>query len=527
MSANVNIIVAIGGTGARVAESFVYMAATGLLNPQIKNYIFVVDKDVNCGDTMRLKTTISDYNTMREYTGLDIPQIEEKEWVIDDAMLEINPNAGADATFAQAAVNPGTQDVYLADLMHSEQEQAYKLNYGFYGHPSLGAGIYSLVANTDAFNNPARNRLFETVNTELRAGNLVHVFLLGSVFGGTGASLFPSIARSMQQRFGNDPNFMQGGALMLPYFTFSTETADGQVASVRPDEFLEKTATALYHYSKEADLIRRDNYGRAEPNHKSAVFDELYLLGFIPLESTCRIYAAGGSDQVHSFSLADLYGALAAVEFFNNQMTALAQGEAHLYSAHIPNENVIQWQDLPNAYLRQSAEHMVRFCESFLTVLYPMFLQPRSTLESYVFLQNLYGSTKKMFSQPRANLPEDYDFAKTGGQIGPFCLKYLWYWQQIQQRTDVSIRFFTPVLLQMITYISDHEGKLNVPEYFVNNYSILLRDVFKPDALLLQPQNGTVKDALDLQNRLSKAPLDPKGFNDLQPIYRAAYGLMK
>ena len=54
-----NIVVAIGGTGARVAEAYVYAVASGLLNSYDKTEIYVVDKDINCGNTQRLMKTIA------------------------------------------------------------------------------------------------------------------------------------------------------------------------------------------------------------------------------------------------------------------------------------------------------------------------------------------------------------------------------------------------------------------------------------------------------------------------------------
>lgn len=522
----VNIVVAIGGTGSRGAEAFVYAAATGLLHNSTRTHIFIVDKDINCGNTQRLDSTIAEYSAMRECTGLDMPIIEKHNWCIEEAMAELNRQAGTQATYRQVAVKPGTSDAYLVDLMHSPEEQSFNLEYGFYGHPSLGAAIYGLITNTDAFKNDSTNQLMQTVRRELRDGNAVHVFLLGSVFGGTGASLFPNVARSLQKAFGDDPNFKQAGGLMLPYFTFETRTADGRRAQVSPDEFLEKTATALHHYANDGKLVRTDNLSRSDPSHRPAVFDDLYLLGLTPLEPTCHVYAEGGGDQTHSFSIADLYVALAAVEFFNDEAVTLPVGAPHLYSADLPTK-AINWQQLPNLEVRSKAEQMVRFCEAFLSVLYPMFLQPNRELERYVFLRNLYGTVGNLFTGQRAALPADYDFAQTVEQIAPFCLHYMRFWQDLQNRQDIPVNLFTATLNQMTTYVSDEEGKPNPRDWFFNNYRTLLTEVFKPNDLLMEPRRVGIDDALGLQQRLNQYPLDRTNYHDLQPIYRAAYDIMQ
>lgn len=519
----VNIVVAIGGTGSRGAEAFVYAAATGLLHNNTKTYVFIVDKDVNCGNTQRLDSTIAEYNAMRECTGLSMPEIEKRNWCIEDAMKELNGTAGTQATYRQVAVRPGTDDSYLVDLMHSREEQAFNLEFGFYGHPSLGAAIYGLITNTAAFSSGNTNQLMQTIHNELTNGHAVHVFLLGSVFGGTGASLFPNVARSLQQVFGKDPNFKQAGGLMLPYFTFETRTADGRAATVSSDEFLEKTATALHHYARDSHLVRTDNLSRSDANHHPAVFDDLYLLGLTPLEPTCHVYAEGGGNQLHTFSIADLYVALAAVEFFNDQPVALSPGRPHLYSADLPTKS-ITWPQLPNNEIRPKAEQMVRFCEAFLTMLYPMFLEPNATLQNYVFLQNLYGYTGLL--SRRANLPEGYDFAQTVEQIAPFCLHYMKFWQDLQNRTDLPVNLFTATLNYMTTYVSDEDGKPNSREWFHTNYETLRKEVFKPNDLLLEPRPNGIPSAMILQQELNRVHLDTVNYRDLQPIYRATYDLM-
>ena len=75
----INVLVAIGGTGSRVAEAYVYAASAGLLNNNTKTLVFVVDKDIDCGNTTRLIKTIDEYREMRECTGLPLPEIERCE----------------------------------------------------------------------------------------------------------------------------------------------------------------------------------------------------------------------------------------------------------------------------------------------------------------------------------------------------------------------------------------------------------------------------------------------------------------
>lgn len=531
----INIIVAIGGTGSRVAEAYVYAAATGLLENNTKTHIFIVDKDIDCGNTQRLGKTIDEYNDMRLCTGLSMPEIEKHNWCIKEAMEELKPGITIHSRFRDAAVDPtSTTDALLVDLMHSEKEQTFDLGYGFYGHPSLGAAIYGLITKTNVFGNMDTNKLLHVIRAELAGGQDVQVFLMGSVFGGTGASLFPNVARSLEERFGRNPHFRQGGGLMLPYFTFKTKAG----GTVSPEEFLYKTATALHYYALDDQqaaatpgkvrLLRVDNRQRGSAGHNAAVFDALYLLGLTPLEPTCNVFEEGGPNQVHSFSIADLYGALSAVEFFNGRTLAPREGMPWLYTADMP-QPVINWPQVPNLEIRAKAEQLVRFCEAFLAVLYPMFLQPKDVLQDYLVLQHLFGA-HRVWIHSVADLPEGFDFDKEVDRIAPFCLHYLCFWRDLHNNPNRT-KLFSDTLRAFILEVSENDGYTpQEHDWFKEHYRELRTTHFRPDDLLVQQRasgQAHVTDAMGLQGGLEKYDLDIANFHELQPIYRAAYDLMK
>lgn len=534
----VNIVVAIGGTGSRAAEAFVYAAATGLLNNTTETHVFIADKDIDCGNTQRLGQTLSDYKDFRSGTGLTMPEINKQDWIIDKAMFQINekPNVKPYMTkpekFRDVVLHNNDQDdIYLADLMHSPEEQNFKLDYGFYGHPSLGAAIYAMITQTSIFNDPNSNELLKMVNNKLAAGEEVYVFLYGSVFGGTGASLFPNVARSLHNAFRgavNEKHLHIGGALMLPYFSFGNPAQD-QNATVKYGEFMEKTAVALSHYAQDGTLLRTDDALRDDPHHQEAVFDAMYLFGSLPLEPTCAAYALGGADQTHTFAVADLYAALAAVEFFNNNVAPLPAGQPHLFTAPLPAGN-INWNSLPNANIQAKAEQMVCFCDACLTVLHPMFLRSVDELRHYKVLIHLFGGQGVI--HPVARLPQDFNPAADLERIAPFCLKYLSFWQNLHNRNSVFgvppfVSFFIDnQLVDLETYLYDPAtGSLPTYEWFEDNYIDVLRH-FKPNELLLEGHQRELGDSLALQNALNAYDFDINAYPGLLSIYRATYDLM-
>ena len=62
-----------------------------------------------------------------------------------------------------------------------------------------------------------------TLAKAIKQGHEVRIFLVSSIFGGQGASGFPSIARLIRkilEQKGIQEGVYIGGALMLPYFKF-------------------------------------------------------------------------------------------------------------------------------------------------------------------------------------------------------------------------------------------------------------------------------------------------------------------
>lgn len=520
----INVLVAIGGTGARVAEAYVYAAASGLLEGNTKTLIFVVDKDIDCGDTTRLQNTIHEYQNMRTYTGLDLPEIEKIDWCIEEAMQELVPGVanGGNVTFGEAARTPGTNDALLIDMMHSKEEQNFDLQRGFYGHPSLGAALYGMITETNSFKG-AQNTLVDRIRSEVAANGKVRTYLVGSLFGGTGASLLPNIARTLHQdvNIGQKAGYQQAACMVLPYFSFSKEN-DKLIDFA---SFGEKSATALKFYAQDKNLVRTDNNPRGTTGHADAVFDDIYLFGHIPLVKTCEKYATGGKDQVHTLTLVEFIAALAGIEFFNGKTAPVANGTPHLYSADWPTEKV-GWPQIPNPNAQLRIEQMARFCYAFLYTLYPLFVQTNDTIAHLQFMKKVFGSSGFMGHGP-ANIPDEVTFSRNVQSIAPFCEKYLLFFSDLCQCVPAgeTVSLFTPALGSAALYVLEGE-KLQPKDWFCQKYDDL-RKKFRPDLILVNARTTQIQNNLQLEQALNNCKFDLREHPDLTAIYRAVYEIME
>ena len=128
----------------------------------------------------------------------------------------------------------------LFDVLYSSLEKECTLEEGFRGHPSIGSAV---MAKTVDLQEDETWRVFrEKISND---DGDAKVFLAASIFGGTGASGFPTIAQIVKNALGD---VQLGGALLLPYFKFMDDGDDGLKA--KSDEFLMNTQTAFATLSR-------------------------------------------------------------------------------------------------------------------------------------------------------------------------------------------------------------------------------------------------------------------------------------
>ena len=152
------------------------------------------------------------------------------------------------------------------------------------------------------------------------------VFLAGSIFGGTGASGFPTIAQIVKKEL----DVKLGGALLLPYFKFPDDKGDGELKA-KSDEFLMNTQTALKHY---------------HIWNQTGIYDAVYLFGD---ESRTDVEnALGGPEQTKKWphNFIELYAALAATDFFGKNFDGRL-GSQYFMTAREQSDQ-LKWTDLPD-----------------------------------------------------------------------------------------------------------------------------------------------------------------------------------
>jgi len=180
------------------------------------------------------------------------------------------------------------------------------------------------------------DKFVNSVNLDVSSGKAAKIFLAGSVFGGTGASGMPTIARLLRHAFKSyvetgidNRKVALGGAMALPYFSFPSNANENTGIFASSENFLTNTKAALKYYAL-----------------KDVAYDSMYFIGDSELSSV-KNFSVGASTQMNDAHIVDFYGGLAAVDFFSTDIKELKK---YSFISRSSQERFL-WSDLPRIKL--------------------------------------------------------------------------------------------------------------------------------------------------------------------------------
>lgn len=359
-----NTLICAGGSSLRVLKAVVNLCAVGLGPREIR--VLVVDPDGSNGNGAELRQVMELYMRSRERlkdnlaadlpvfgTAFDLLEANDsrqglKVWPVLDAREKLADVINYDNLSASAT----PPDV--ARLLFTEDELRMDLERGFMGHTSVGAAAMSLVA-LQADREPWR-QLAEKIRQDVTQQSGSNVFIVGSVFGGTGASALHPLSRFIRTiPEANRERLRISASALVPYFSFNDSSGLRDAArskmAAQAQWFSLRTKSAVQFY----EHLRQNG---------DLSFDSTFWIGDkSPIDVR---YSEGGPGQQNPAHFVDLLAALACLEFFadpsvqGNFYGAPRQNE----HAELPDMNVVDWADLP--FRRLTPESVRRRCLAFV-----------------------------------------------------------------------------------------------------------------------------------------------------------------
>ncbi|MCS6905092.1 MAG: tubulin-like doman-containing protein [Bacteroidia bacterium] len=345
-------VIGIGGTGMRCLEAFVHLCAMGMFDNQEIN-ILALDTDRENGNFYRLRELTENYIQIKSPT-----QIPQKDSFFSAKInyYEYYPDYSLQQTsdFRRLAqlIYAADQERDLANLLFTPATQNFNLLHGYRAQTHLGS-LLMYHAILEEVRNKPKGSLGQFINQLQSATehSTPRIFLMGSVFGGTGASSIPILPKALNEalRLMTDSqhvleNFYLGSILLTHYFKFDhpdtqdLEKKEGVIANAR--NFALNSQAAIMFYEEDRTV--------------KSIFQKFYLLGTPKADYTTPTkkdnVITGGRDQENDSHFIELLAACAAYDFFYSPEEQLAkikntEKKAHYYYRTIDTDISLQFRD--------------------------------------------------------------------------------------------------------------------------------------------------------------------------------------
>ena len=268
-----NFIVAAGGTGMRCLQSFLNVCAMGMYTGETID-ILLLETDIENGDKKNSENLVNWYNTLQtgksgqhEFFG---PKVNFYVFVPDYSQ----DNKRRFTLISRTEEGDSETNRMLVDLFYEEGVQEFDLMHGFRAQTHVGTYLmyHAIVeeireaVEKDVVRN--KSQLYKFINKIKDCNNSgeARVFVLGSTFGGTGASSIPVMARAITDSAKiikggmiNMENIFFGAVILTPYFKFKSPSKEHKKAEkVIADSqfFAHNSAAALMYYIKDNTILQ-------------------------------------------------------------------------------------------------------------------------------------------------------------------------------------------------------------------------------------------------------------------------------
>jgi hypothetical protein len=244
----------IGGTGSRVLKAMTMLLASGVkLGGNISSVVpIIIDPDAANGDLNRTVDIIKLYQGIRNQiiapddffaTRVETVDQTQNNSVFAANQLQFiitNVNTQKFGQFIGEGAFSTANDA-MKELLFSKQNLDADMSVGFKGHPNIGSVVLKSIVD-----NPQFAQFAQSFQKDDK------IFIINSIFGGTGAAGFPlllKILRSGNPNITNSQNIKNahiGAITVLPYFNVTTDPK----SEISSDTFLEKAKSAMGYYQR-------------------------------------------------------------------------------------------------------------------------------------------------------------------------------------------------------------------------------------------------------------------------------------
>ena len=447
-------VFAFGGTGSRVLEKLTFLMASGSAYDDQSGYPnvemplgdwdivpIIIDLDQHNGNMNSCTELLEEYHHIH-HAIQDVKQdkLQHKFFRYKLKKLKDINSATKSQDFNMNIQNVGKhtlsdsigfqylsieEDLFgtdqLVNLLYGQDELNMPLNKGFKGNPNIGTVIFGQLKN-----NPDFRTFLNTVSSEDR------IFIIGSIFGGTGASGLPWLLKTLRNPVNINKNKTQilqeikiGALIVTPYFRLQPDKA----SEIDSDSFITKTKAGLKYYE-----------------HNVQEANAMYFIGDRLEEGDLYPNEEGGKEQKNPPHPSELFGALSFFHFMTKTNAELPARETKhfrygvkvdaqqkkIYFRHFENNTPSsRWLKLPLTMLYLSS---IVFKKVMPTLHAP---EPYIKIKIIEKKGNIFSGTK---------VDESFKETEFYKKLSSFFGRFLTLLQDLEEREKSNHHLFTPFM---------------------------------------------------------------------------------
>jgi hypothetical protein len=327
--ANKLYVFGIGGTGSRVIKALTMLLASGVkLDKKFDMVVpIIIDPDTANGDLNRTADILMKYQNIVHKGGEDNSLFGTKIKTLTQLTNENLPNLsnnfkfsidGSGQKFGESIDYNGLDDENkaLIDLLFSKENIEADMTVGFKGNPNIGSVVLNKIVDSQEYHE---------FSNSFNEGDAI--FIISSIFGGTGASGFPLLLKNLRTNDSNRLNSDKisrsaiGAISYLPYFKVSDNNNNEK--EIDSATFFGKAKAALSYYE------------HAIFNNNS--LDVFYHIG--DKANNNMKYAEGKAAQKNVAHFVELAGALAILDFVKNIPSSIQSNVTAIKEFGIEDDN--------------------------------------------------------------------------------------------------------------------------------------------------------------------------------------------
>jgi hypothetical protein len=245
--ANKIYVFGIGGAGSRVIKSLALLCASGIEANGFDIVPIIIDPDEANGDVARTIELLKNYRRVRDTLKVTdasqgffkscikpVPKVDNFRMPLKD----VSSSKFGDYINYWGLDKPNQA---LASLLFSEDNLNTEMEAGFKGNPNIGSVV---------LNQFPESEYFKQFGNSFQSGD--RIFIISSIFGGTGAAGFPLIVKNLREPADTFPGRALirkapiGAITVLPYFGVTVN----EESKIDKSTFMTRTKAALSYYQK-------------------------------------------------------------------------------------------------------------------------------------------------------------------------------------------------------------------------------------------------------------------------------------